>query len=148
MEQPDTETSYLENRWKSQKDYYSKNSRRNKKWYLRVKLFMGLGAVAVPVVLSIQEPDLRIFAGVLSAFVAGAAVLENVYNYGDNWRTFRQTSELLKRERVLYEAGAGPYRYTKNREIRFVERCEEIIAEETGQYFQHEEETAQKNATD
>ena len=72
--------------------------------------------------------------------------LKKIYNYGDNWRNFRRTSEARKRERVLYQAGAGPYRYSKNPDIRFVERCEEIIAEETGQYFQHEEEAAQKSA--
>jgi len=146
MEQPDTEYSYLEDRWKSQKDYYSKNSGKNKKRYQYLQLWVGVGAVLVPVVLTLSylEPYNTLVAALISASVAVATAAENIFQYGTNWRNFRQASEGLKREKVLYETETGPYRLAKDPFRRFVERSEDIIAVETGQYFQYMDETVQK----
>ncbi len=137
------EQTYLETRWQSQKNYYSKNSGKNKKQYQQIQLTIGAGAIIVPLLLGI--PDIpKWVPAIISAMVAVLAATENVYQFGDNWRNFRQASESLKRERALFDAEAGPYRISKDPFRRFVERCEDVIAAETGQYFQREGESADK----
>jgi hypothetical protein len=139
MTQPD---AYLKQRWQTQRDYYSKQSARNKSWYQSLQLFIVLGAIAVPIILNIPEVP-KLIATILSGLIAGAAALENVYRFGENWRTFRQTLEALKRERVLFETGAGAYRKSENSFYLFVERVESLIGEETERYFPEEGEKAQ-----
>ena len=141
------EQAYLDNRWQSQKNYYSKNSGKNKKYYQSLQLSVGIGAVLVPVVLTVNalHPYNTLLAAIISAGVAIATAAENIFQYGNNWRNFRQASEGLKREKVLYETKTGPYRIAKDPFRRFVERCEDIIAVETGQYFQNMDESTKKS---
>lgn len=134
METETKQQRYLAERWQSQRDYYSRKSARNKQLYQGFQIFVALSAVAVPVLLAIPEMP-KIIPAIMSGLVAAATAIENVYHFGDNWRTFRQTLEALKRERALYDAEAGPYGNSKTAFRRFVERSENIIAEETGRYF-------------
>ncbi|HYN90229.1 MAG TPA: DUF4231 domain-containing protein [Ardenticatenaceae bacterium] len=135
------EEIYLQQRWQSQRDYYSAKSAFYKRWHHGLQLFIALGAIAVPVILNIAQVP-QLVPTILSALVAGAAALENVYRFGDNWRNFRQTLEGLKREKVMYDAGAGPYRETDNAFALFVERVESLISEETKVYFPEERDGA------
>ncbi len=134
--------TYMQQRWQTQRDYYSKQSARNKRWHQSLQLFIALGAIAVPIILNIPEIPKQI-PTILSGLVAGAAALENVFRFGDNWRNFRQTLEVLKRERALFEAKAGPYRESEDAFTIFVERVESLISEETMRYFPEEPERAQ-----
>lgn len=129
--------NYLEGRWKSQREYYSNKSAINKNWHLRLQLFIGFTALLVPVLISIPKVPVYLPA-ILSFFVAVAATVENVYHFGDNWRSYRLTLESLKKERALFDAGARPYDDPMNSFSLFVERCESIIAEETGDYFKED----------
>jgi hypothetical protein len=139
---------YIASRWKPQVDYYDSKGGFNKRRHLRIQAFIGVGSAMVAVVLAVL-PALNLSglswtAAILSGLISGATVFENVYTYGDNWRKFRQASEGLKREKVLFDLGAGPYRSAKDPLLLFADRCEEIIAEETGRFFQREEQQAQQ----
>ena len=46
---------YLKERWQPQRDYYSRQSARNKRWYQRLLLFDTVGALVVPVLLNIAN---------------------------------------------------------------------------------------------
>jgi len=142
MENMTKQETYLLQRWQTQRDYYSKQSARNKRWHQGLQLFIAVGAIAVPIILNIPEIPKQI-PTILSGLVAGAAALENVYRFGDNWRNFRQTLEALKRERALFDASAGPYRDSENAFTLFVERVESLTSEETMRYFPKERERAQ-----
>jgi hypothetical protein len=134
METETRQQRYMTERWQSQRDYYSRKAARSKKWHQSLQVFVALSAVAIPVLLVIPEMP-KIIPAIMSGLVAAATALENVYHFGDDWRNFRQTLESLKRERALYDAAAGPYGSPKTAFRRFVERSENIIAEETGRYF-------------
>jgi len=133
---------YLQERWLSQREWYSKKSTWNKRWHQGLQLFIALGAIAVPVILNIAEVP-KVVPTILSGLVAAAAAVENVYHFGDNWRNFRQTLEALKREKALFDAGGGPYKNHDTAFARFIERVEGLIAEETTRYFPEEEERPQ-----
>lgn len=136
------EETYLQERWQTQKDYYSKQSAQNKRWHQRVQLFVTIGAIAVPILLSIPEVP-KVFPTILSGLIAAAAALESVYHYGDNWRNYRQTLEALKREKALFTASAGSYVDPAKAFPRFVERVESLLSEETMRYFPEESSKAQ-----
>ena len=132
------ENTYLADRWQNQKNYYSNRVSFNKTWHQRIRLFVGLTSVVIPVLLSLPGVDKSI-PTLLSALVAVATVTEGVYSYGDNWRNFRQTLEKLKRERALYDARVEPYHEPETAFSLFVKNCESAIAQETGEYFQSDQ---------
>src|SRR5947209_7417894 len=105
---PSKVDQYLNGRWQQQRDYYSRQSARNKQWYQNLLLFSTVGALVVPVLLNIADVP-KAVPTILSVLVSVALALESVYHYGDNWRTFRQALEALKEERVLFDAGVEPY---------------------------------------
>lgn len=98
--------------------------------------------VTVPLAWAITEQNLGIWIqiiqaipAILSGMVAGAAALENVMSYGSNWRAFQFAADGMERERAMFEANAGIYRNSPNAYSLFVERCEDVIAQESGRFF-------------
>jgi len=131
----DKAEAYLNGRWQQQRDYYSKQSARNKRWHQTLLLFSTIGALVVPVLLNIAEIP-KWVPTILSVLVSVALALDNVYHYGDNWRSFRQTLEALKQERIFFETGIDPYADTRTAFPLFVEKCEEIMRGEGTSYFE------------
>src|SRR5260370_29131381 len=99
---------YLNGRWQNQRDYYSRQSARNKCWHQYLLVFSTIGALIVPVLLNLAEVP-KLVPTVLSVLVSSALALDNVFHFRENWRIFRQTLEVLKQERIYFEAGIGPY---------------------------------------
>lgn len=143
MEVRSKQDTYIQERWQKQRDYYSKRSAWNKSWYQRLQVFMAVGAIAVPIILSISEIPKPIPI-VLSGLVAIAAALENLFKFGDNWRNFRLTLEALKREKVMFDAGVGPYQEQDKAFPTFVERIEGLLSEEVKSYFPDDAEQEKK----
>ncbi len=135
--QPLTNTAerYLNGRWQQQRDYYSKQSARNKLWHQYLLVFSTVGALIVPVLLNIPNVP-KLVPTILSVLVSVALALDNVYHFGDNWRSFRQTLEELKVERVYFEAGISPYADAQAAFQLFVEKCEAIMRAEGKSYFE------------
>jgi hypothetical protein len=139
------EKYYLKQRWQSQWLWYDKKAAENKNKHQFLQVVIGVGSVAVPVLLGIEA--LRSYAVWVSLVVAAAASIENVKKYGDNWRSYRRAAENLSREKSLYDVNAGPYRTSKKPFARFVERCEEVIAQQNGQFYQREDQQTQTTQT-
>ncbi len=138
----DAERYYMKHRWQNQWQYYDSKATENKRNYQWLQLTIGIGSVAVPVLLGFQG-TFTIVATIVSLVVAASAAIENVKKFGDGWRSFRAAAEALQREKALYDVSAGPYRIAKRPFIRFVERCEDIIAQQNGQFMQREEQQPQ-----
>jgi hypothetical protein len=130
---------YIETRWYPQWKYYDDRAIYNKRRYITLQLSIALGAVAVPIIIGISFVPTWIPA-LISAMVAAFTAVENVMKYGDNWRAYRSAAEGLNHEKVLYEAMSGSYSRTNAPFRMFVERCEDVIAEETGRYFERNQE--------
>jgi hypothetical protein len=128
---------YINTRWKPQVDYYDAKGSFNKRRHQSLQAFIGVGSVGVTLLLGLSVPGE--FVAVISALIAVATAVENVYKYGDSWRRFRQASERLKREKIMFDMGAGPYRRARDPILLFTERCEDVILQESGNYFQREE---------
>ena len=138
----DKQEHYLQNRWQDQEEYHAKKATRYKRWHLGLQVMVALGAVSVPVLLGITSVP-KVAPTLLSLLVAIATAIENVFHFGENWRSFRYVSETLKRERFLFEVGAGPYKSSKTALLRFVENCESVINAEVKRFMDTGEEREQ-----
>jgi hypothetical protein len=135
---------YLNGRWQSQIAYYSKRSKAYKFWH-QIFLFMSaVGAIIVPVLLNI--PISRWVSTVISILVSIALALDNVFHFGDNWQSFRQALEALRRERVYFENEIKPYVDSQTAFSLFVQRCEGIMNVEGKGYFERHRSQEQSDA--
>jgi hypothetical protein len=143
---------YLEHRWWSQWACFDKKAAENKRQYHRLQLMIGVGSVTVPVLVGIPPTSLDATAQtilyfatvVISLLVAISAALENIYQFGDNWRSYRNAAEELLQEKSIYDVRAGRYAGHGAPFTRFVERCEEIIAQQNGRWIQSQERQQQQ----
>ncbi|GAB4508714.1 MAG: hypothetical protein OHK0046_01990 [Anaerolineae bacterium] len=144
------ELYYMEHRWYSQWKYYDGRASGAKQNYQRLQLIIGVGSVAVPVLVGIQFGDdnvrvaLNIATVLISLLVAAAAAIENVMKYGDAWRSYRAATEELQREKSMYDTRSGPYRRSTNPFLLFVERCEDIMAKQNGSWAALKEDDSAK----
>ncbi|GCE13059.1 DUF4231 domain-containing protein [Tengunoibacter tsumagoiensis] len=132
--QESKEERYLTGRWSSQQKYYSKRASRYKNFHLTLLCVSAIGAVLVPLLLSVVAIPTWISI-IISALVSVALVVDNAFHFGESWQVFRHSSELLKRERVYFESGTGPYLNVAQPFPLFVQRSEEIISAEGASYF-------------
>lgn len=147
------ERYYIEHRWYSQWSFFDTKATQNKNRYYRTQLIVGIGSVSVPVLVGINATGLAAqilyFVTVfISLSVAMATAIESLYTFGDNWRSYRSAAEDMRQEKSLYDVKAGRYANNKQAFIRFVERCEEIIAQQNGRWVQSQEKAAEQIAED
>jgi|GEM_PF-917027 len=147
------ERYYIEHRWYSQWSFFDTKATENKNRYYRTQLIVGIGSVSVPVLVGINATGLAAqvlyFVTVfISLSVAMATAIESLYTFGDNWRSYRSAAEDMRQEKSLYDVKAGRYASNKQAFIRFVERCEEIIAQQNGRWVQSQEKAAEQIAED
>ena len=135
MIQGSREEQYLQGRWKEQKEYYEQRSQTYKLWHQIFLLVGTIGALFVPVLLSFSEVP-KLLPVIISLFVSISLALDNTFHFGDNWRSFRQALEALKRERVYFDTGIEPYTDPQTAFHLFVQKCENIIGKEEEGYFE------------
>ncbi len=167
---PPRERFYLEKRWHSQWSYYDSKATENKDTYFLYQRIVVIGALIIPALVSINSTLARFLAGVfnngdvtaeamwrigvdsitviVSLLVAGAAALESLYKYGENWSSYRSAAEELQAEKNFYDMQSGPYANNPNPFSTFVERVEGIVANQNGKYFQAVQQQLQKQSDD
>ena len=134
----------------AQWEWYDQKATFFKKRYLRIQVGVGIMSGIVPVLVAINSPNadivdlLKLGAIALSLMVTVLTVWENVYKHGDNWRTYRGAAEDLAREKAMYDMKAGHYKRVKNPFMRFVERTEEIIGKQNGQWLSQMSQTTEE----
>jgi hypothetical protein len=114
-------------RLEDQLSWYSRKSAESQRWYKWLKLIEIAIAASLPVVASIHSPVW--VTGTLAAVIVVLEGTQHVYQFQEHWITYRSTAEVLKRERYLYLAGAGPYA-SDDRHSQLAERLEGLVSEE------------------
>ena len=152
------ERYYMEHRWYNQWKFFDEKADANKRRYISSQLIVGIGSVTVPVLVGIRitenadlQNGLYILTVIISLSVAIAAAIEGINGYGDNWRSYRQAAEELHQEKSLYDVKAGRFADNPSPFTRFVERTEEIIAQQNGRFIQSveiQQEQARQQADD
>jgi hypothetical protein len=123
----DRQKYYFEE-WQKQQQYHSKKASQFKQRNQILQTITVLGSLIVPILLGVTDLPV-IVPTIVSVVVAIATALENINKYGENWVSFRRTSELLKREHRMYMTRADVYANANAFEV-FVQRVENIISEQ------------------
>jgi Protein of unknown function (DUF4231) len=107
--------------------WYDRKSRDNQRRYQWLKLLELAVAAALPVVAGVGSPVW--VTGGLAAVIVVLEGVQHLYQFHEQWITYRSTAEALKHERYLYLAKAGPY-MGEDRQRQLAERIEGLVSQE------------------
>jgi hypothetical protein len=106
---------YLHSRWLDQIVWLEKSAKRNQRRYYALRLVAIVGGVIVPALVSLNVRKDEVASAIawttfaLSLVVAAAVAVEGFFRYGERWRHYRRTVELLKSHGWQFFELAGDY---------------------------------------
>ena len=136
---------FLRSRWLDQVVWLEGKAGRARNWYYALRLTTLVGALLLPALAAIDPQDdslhnaVRIATWVVGLVVAISAAIEGFFHFGERWRNYRRTAELLKTEGWLYLQLSG--RYGTNGATHaeayplFALRVEELIQADVDRYL-------------
>jgi hypothetical protein len=142
----------LRQRWLDQLQWLSRQARLSRSRYLAMRLPVVIGGVAIPALITItlsaaDSPNgqlpwlppwldfsaLRVITLSFSTVVAILAALDELFHYGDRWRHYRRTTEVLKSLGWQYLMLNGHFRRYKSHGeafTAFTEQVEEALTQD------------------
>lgn len=127
-----TTEEYLKQRVDNQRSWYSKKSSVLKKRHYTIRVIVILISVILPFltgIMSNNTPYIKIAIAAGSLMIAFFEGISALFKYQEQWLTYRNTSETLKREKLLFLTKSGPYKNSQALSL-LVTRCEGIMSEE------------------
>lgn len=120
-------------RLEDQINWYSRKSGTNQRWFRRLKVVEIIVAAFIPLLAGINaKPIITGLAGVFIVVLEGA---HHLFQFQNNWTTYRSTSESLKHEKYLWLAKAGPYQDSGNPDSLLADRVESLISQEHAKWI-------------
>lgn len=141
--------AYVDERWLGQVEWFSRKARENQRKYrgwrvtglvisLIVPALIGLTSPAMGASLNFDPtPGLRGLTIVLSLIVSICAAVEGFFNYGERWRHYRRSAELLKIEGWSFITLGDLYKKDGNHKrafAKFADRVERILKSDVDEY--------------
>lgn len=140
----DLQRAFIRLRCLDQITWLEGRSKSSQHRYVRLKMIAIVGGVTVPTLVGVQLGNPKVQSGiqwltlVLGLAVAIATAFEAFFKYGDRWRLYRRTAELLKAEVWQYVQLAGPYARQEahgHAYPRFAGRVEMILGSDLDEYL-------------
>jgi len=126
----DLKKRFMRSRWLDQVLWMEGRADRTRDWYYRLRLATIIGGVFIPAFVTFNLPLFRYLSIILGLVVAISAAVEEFFHFGERWRHYRRTVELLKIEGwKFFQLSASYNGYKKHEEAypTFATRVEEII---------------------
>lgn len=139
MSQQDSPT--LE-RLEDQIGWYDRKSLAAQRHYKVLKLVQIVSAAGLPLIAVFDLPEPEKAAAVLGLIVLVLEGAQQLYQYQQNWTSYRSTCEALKHEKYLYLAGAGPYAGAKEGLVLLADRIEGLISQEHAKWVSVQDQAA------
>jgi hypothetical protein len=108
--------------------WYSQKSQSNQYWFKHLKIIEIVCAAFIP--FSAGYSLSNYITGGLGAAIVVLEGIQGVYQFQQNWASYRSTAEALKHEKYLWIAKAGPYSNVENPNPLLAERAESLISRE------------------
>lgn len=131
------ETSPALDRLEKQLRWYSEKSSENKKRFQWLKVAEIAAAALIPFIAGYS--DLIFLTGLLGVFIVILEGFQSLFQFHDNWISYRSTSEALKREKYLWQSRAGHYKDTENPDALLAERVEALVSREHVKWVEMQE---------
>ena len=144
IELSNLQRQFMKSRWLSQMLWLESRAQQNRNRYYLLRLFTIIGGVIVPALVSLNINGSNVQAIIgwiafgLSQIVAISAAVEEFFHYGERYRHYRNTAELMKIEGWQFFQLSGPYRNTQSHtEIYpdFAQRVESIMQRDVEGYL-------------
>lgn len=117
-------------RLEDQLRWYDAKSTHHKKWFHWLKVAQIVIAAAIPVVAAVGGDGAAAAAGLMGATIVVLEGLQQLFQFQQNWISYRATAEALKHEKFLFTAGAGPYSDAVRPDALLAERVEGLVSQE------------------
>jgi Protein of unknown function (DUF4231) len=134
-------------RLETQISWYDRKSAYNQRQFKAFKVSQIVVAALVPVLAAIAGAP-RWTLGALGAIVVIVEGLQQLFQYQQNWITYRSTCEALKHEKFLYLCDAGPYAHTSSKDRLLAERIEGLVSQEHARWTSGQEELVKREQTE
>jgi hypothetical protein len=141
----DSAGSPARQRLEDQISWYDSKSMRNQRMFKLLKVAQILGAALVPVLAAASAADWLL--GALGAFVLVLEGFQQLFQYQQNWTSYRSTCESLKHEKYLFLAAAGHYASAARPEALLSERVEGLVSQEHAKWTAAQEELRAHSGT-
>lgn len=132
-------------RMEGQIRWYSEKSAWNQEWFKKLKVAEIVAAALIPFAAGISAP--AAVTGLLGVIVVVLEAMQSIYQFQNNWISYRSTAEALKHEKYLWYAGAGHYLNAVNPEALLAERIEALISTENAKWVSDKEQAGKAKAT-
>jgi hypothetical protein len=134
---------FLRARWLDQLLWVEGRADYNRRRYFFWRLITIIGGVIVPALITVNlngtaGPRLTWATFALSLLVAVSAAVEGFFRYGERWRHYRRTAELLKTEGWQFLQLTGHYRRHAAHALAyplFASRVEDILQQDVDAYI-------------
>jgi uncharacterized protein DUF4231 len=135
---------YMRSRWLDQLVWLEGKARQCQQRYYVLRLLAIVGGLVVPALVSLNVRENTVASTVawvtfaVSLVVAIAVAVEGFFHYGERWRHYRRTAELMKGQGWQFYELAGPYRHYESHAAafaRFADTVEALIAEDVESYI-------------
>ncbi len=133
----EAQTDGVQARLAEQIVWYDSKSEHNQGWFRRLKVAQIVAAAAVPVVAGVSADAWIV--GSLGAAIVVMEGLQQLFQFQQNWTSYRATCESLKHEKFLYDASAGPYAAAARPEALLAERIEGLVSQEHATWVSSQE---------
>jgi Protein of unknown function (DUF4231) len=135
LDKPFAIKAYIENRAIYKIKRYFLLAKRSGKFYKTIAVSVLIFSALVPVILStsiIYNVELRMLLASLSSFLVVVLFsVESVYNFREQWKSYKNAEDEITQELNLFHTSAEPYNGKNNeREKLLVMRVEGIILKE------------------
>jgi hypothetical protein len=108
--------------------WYDKKSGQNQRTFKQLKVLQLASAAGIPVLASTSATPW--VTGILGALIVALEGIQQLNQYQQNWVTYRSTCELLRHEKYLYLANAGPYTNPEQAHALLADRIESLVSQE------------------
>jgi Protein of unknown function (DUF4231) len=127
---------YLKNRVDDQIAWYDRKSASNQRWFRRLRIIEIVAAALIPLLATYADWNpVKIAVAALGLIIAVIAGILGLFQFQENWISFRGTSESLKLEKFLFLTKTGSYDQKEPFPL-FVQRIEGLMAKEHSAWAQ------------
>ncbi|MDW5592928.1 DUF4231 domain-containing protein [Conexibacter stalactiti] len=110
--------------------WYDRKSGHSQRCFKALKVLQIVIAAAIPVVAGASGDAWRWLVAIGGAAIVVLEGFQQLFQYQQNWATYRSTCERLKHEKFLCAAGAGPYAGAPRPGAMLAERVEGLVSQE------------------